>query len=114
MTSLTSRHLLPVLAEIPHLAVHPQDTHWQEAAACRQADPELFFPIGAAGKAAAEIQRAKTICASCPVHRRCLIYALATGQEFGIWGGRDENERRLLHRQWRQSRIAASTERSQP
>ena len=114
MTSLTSRNLLPVLAEIPHLAVHPQDTHWQEAAACRQADPELFFPIGAAGKAAAEIQRAKTICSRCPVHRPCLIYALATGQEFGIWGGRDENERRLLHQQWRQSRIAVGTERSQP
>ena len=81
------------------------------AAACGQADPELFFPIGSAGAGAAEIQRAKAICAGCPVRHPCLTYALATSQEFGIWGGRDENERRLLHRQWRESRIAAGTER---
>jgi hypothetical protein len=57
---------------------------------------------------------AKAVCARCPVQRPCLTYALATRQEFGIWGGRDEDERRLLHRQWRQSRIAASVEASQP
>jgi len=87
---------------------------WRHRAICRDEDPELFFPIGETGAAAAEIQRAKAVCARCPVRRPCLAYALATGQEFGIWGGRDENERRLLHRQWRQSRIAASSEPSQP
>jgi WhiB family redox-sensing transcriptional regulator len=80
---------------------------WRESAACQQADPELFFPIGSAGIAVAEIQRAKTICASCPVRQPCLKFALATHQEFGIWGGYDENERRLLDRQWRESRTAA-------
>ncbi|MFY9928870.1 MAG: WhiB family transcriptional regulator [Streptosporangiaceae bacterium] len=78
----------------------------------RQADPELFFPIGSAGIAAAQILRAKAICAGCPVRRPCLTYALATSQEFGIWGGRDEDERRLLRRRWRESRGAASTDRS--
>jgi WhiB family transcriptional regulator, redox-sensing transcriptional regulator len=105
--SVTSRNLLPVRTEISHLTLHRQDAEWQEAAVCRQADPELFFPIGSAGTGAAEIQRAKAIC---PVQRPCLTYALATSQEFGIWGGRDENERRLLHRQRRESRITASTE----
>jgi WhiB family redox-sensing transcriptional regulator len=114
VTSLTSRYLPPVLAGIPFPAVHRPDIEWQEAAACRQADPELFFPIGTAGAAAAEIQRAKAICARCPVRRPCLAYALATGQDFGIWGGHDENERRLLHRQWRESRIAASAGPAQP
>ena len=104
MTIVTSRNSLPFSAEISRLASHREDTEWQEAAACRQADPELFFPIGSAGTAAAEIQRAKAICASCPVRRPCLTYALATSQEFGIWGGRDETERRLLHWQWRESR----------
>jgi hypothetical protein len=65
-------------------------------------------------RSAAEIQRAKAVCARCPGQRPCLAYALATRQEFGIWGGRDENERRLLHRQWRESRIAASAGPSQP
>jgi hypothetical protein len=50
------------------------------------------------------IQQAKAVCASCPVWRPCLVYALTTRQEFGIWGGWDENERRLLHRQWRARR----------
>ncbi|HEY1919397.1 MAG TPA: WhiB family transcriptional regulator, partial [Streptosporangiaceae bacterium] len=62
------------------------------------------------GSAAAEIQRAKAICARCPVQLPCLTYALATSQEFGIWGGRDEAERRLLHWQWRESRLAARTD----
>ena len=115
MTSVTSPSLLPVQAtEISRLAPHRQDAGWREAAACCRADPELFFPIGSAGTGAAEIQRAKAICAGCPVRRPCLIYALATSQEFGIWGGRDEDERRLLHRQWRESRIAASTGRPPP
>ena len=73
---------------------------WRESAACRQAaDPELFFPIGSAGIAVTEIQRAKAICAGCPVQQPCLTFALATHQEFGIWGGYDETERRQLHRQ---------------
>jgi WhiB family transcriptional regulator, redox-sensing transcriptional regulator len=111
VTSDTSRHPLPVSAEISRLAAYRRDAEWREAAACRQSDPEIFFPIGSA---AAEIQRAKAICARCPVQRPCLTYALATSQEFGIWGGRDEAERRLLHWQWRESRLAASTEHPQP
>jgi len=44
------------------------------------------------------------------VRQPCLVYALTTGQEFGIWSGWDESERRLLHRRWRQTRIAADEE----
>ncbi len=112
MTGTTSGNLPPVRAGILHPAARRQDITWQEAASCRQADPELFFPIGSAGIAVAEILRAKAICAGCPVRRPCLTYALATSQEFGIWGGRDEDERRLLHRRWRESRGAASTDRT--
>lgn len=65
MTSLTSRCLPPILAEIPLPAVHRPDIDWQEAAICRQADPELFFPIGTTGAAVAEIQRAMAVCARC-------------------------------------------------
>jgi WhiB family transcriptional regulator, redox-sensing transcriptional regulator len=101
MIRVTSVNLPPVRAGILHLPPHRRDITWQQAARCRQADPELFFPIGSVGTAVAEIQRAKAICADCPVRRPCLAYALATSQEFGIWGGRDENERRVLHRQWR-------------
>jgi WhiB family redox-sensing transcriptional regulator len=77
---------------------------WRESAACRHVDTELFFPIGKAGTALAEIQRAKMVCAGCPVRQDCLTFALATRQEYGIWGGYDEDERRALHRQRRADR----------
>jgi len=91
-------------------AVRPQRLHqgpvvgsdrasWRESAACRFLDTELFFPIGKAGRAREEIQRAKEVCASCPVRQACLTFALDTHQAYGIWGGYDEDERRLLLRQ---------------
>jgi WhiB family redox-sensing transcriptional regulator len=73
-------------------------TSWRELAACRSYDPELFFPIGKAGLGRAEVQRAKAVCAGCPVRQACLDFALRTGQEFGVWGGYDEDERRVLRR----------------
>ena len=79
---------------------------WRESAACRHADTELFFPIGKTGLAMDEIQRAKAVCASCPVRKDCLAFALDTNQEYGIWGGYDEDERRPLRRQWRRARAA--------
>ncbi len=50
-------------------------------------DPELFFPIGKAGLAPAKVQRAKAVCAGCPVRQACLEFALETGQEFGVGEG---------------------------
>jgi WhiB family transcriptional regulator, redox-sensing transcriptional regulator len=70
---------------------------WQNSAACRNVDTELFFPIGRTGRAAAEARQAKAICARCPVRQPCLTYALATHQAYGIWGGYDEDERRVMH-----------------
>jgi WhiB family transcriptional regulator, redox-sensing transcriptional regulator len=73
-------------------------TSWRASAACRSCDPELFFPIGNAGPALVQVQRAKAVCARCPVRQRCLAFALDTQQEYGIWGGCDEDERRVLYR----------------
>jgi WhiB family redox-sensing transcriptional regulator len=72
---------------------------WRQSAACRSYDPGLFFPIGKAGRAVTEIQRAKAVCAACPVQTECLAFALETHQAYGIWGGCDEDERRALRRQ---------------
>jgi WhiB family transcriptional regulator, redox-sensing transcriptional regulator len=66
---------------------------WRSAAACRSADPDLFFPISESGPARQEAARAKAICASCLVRHECLTFALRTGQAHGIWGGMTENER---------------------
>ena len=36
---------------------------------------------------------ARSVCASCPVRARCLSAALLYGEEYGIWGGLDPEER---------------------
>ena len=70
--------------------------NWRDDAACRHSSPELFFPIGTTGLAVGEIEAAKAICAICPVQPACLQFAMATRQEFGIWGGTTEDERKQL------------------
>jgi WhiB family redox-sensing transcriptional regulator len=71
---------------------------WRSAAACRSADPELFFPISDSGPAQEQTAKAKAICATCQVRRECLAFALRTGQPYGIWAGTTEHERAAVRR----------------
>jgi WhiB family redox-sensing transcriptional regulator len=71
---------------------------WRSAATCQSANPELFFPISAFGKALEQVAEAKAICARCPVRRQCLTFALRTRQAHGIWGGLTEEERAFIRR----------------
>ena len=80
---------------------------WRDSAACRDADPELFFPDADTRSARAKVMTAKLMCRGCPVSATCLSWALDSGQEAGIWGGLTEDERRRLHRRGRGSRPAA-------
>jgi WhiB family redox-sensing transcriptional regulator len=77
-----------------------RDVDWS-AAACRDADPELFFPIGEGELARRAAEAAKAMCARCRVTEQCLEWAVATGMSEGIWGGHTERERRLLRRRAR-------------
>lgn len=65
---------------------------WRHDAACRAIPPETFFPLGEPGE-----DKAKAVCAGCPVRDRCLDWALAH-EDFGVWGGLAEDERRALKR----------------
>jgi WhiB family redox-sensing transcriptional regulator len=71
---------------------------WWSVAACKDAEPELFFPISATSASNPLVKRAKLICWSCPVRSKCLAYALDHRQEHGIWGGLTEEERRRIPR----------------
>jgi WhiB family redox-sensing transcriptional regulator len=74
---------------------------WRSAAACRNQDPELFFPIGSTDRALTQLQQAKAVCAGCPVQRPCLEWVLRCeplGQEAGVCAGLGEGERRSLKR----------------
>jgi WhiB family redox-sensing transcriptional regulator len=100
----TARALLSPAADAPGRG----EGDWRRRAACRGEDPELFFPVGSTGPAAlAQSTEAKKICARCPVRRACLVFAMATGQEYGIWGGLTESERSQLRRRVAGSQTAA-------
>lgn len=84
---------------------------WTAAAACRGSCPDALFVKGA------EQNRAKQLCAACPVRTECLAEALDNQIEWGVWGGMTERERRSLLRRrpnvtsWRMLLEAAQSER---
>lgn len=86
---------LPLILE----QYNEEDDSWRADAACRGADPELFYPerFGHGD----DVRAAKKICESCPVEMSCLAYAIDTSQAWGIWGGRTERERRRLRKMLR-------------
>lgn len=68
---------------------------WRGAAACagmgvkfRSAEDDFFFLLP--GR---KSKRAKQLCATCLVKKRCLEYALVNNLQ-GIWGGTTDDERR--------------------
>jgi WhiB family transcriptional regulator, redox-sensing transcriptional regulator len=84
---------------------------WHQQAACLSVDPELFFPNGTTGDHAQQATVAKRVCMACPVRVTCLEFALESRQDFGVWGGMTEEERRSLRRsrQRRARRLAAAS-----
>lgn len=74
---------------------------WQHRAACRGADTAWFFApsyFERREEKAAREAKAKQVCAGCPVADECLEYALRIREPHGVWGGRNELERRRLLR----------------
>ncbi len=82
----------------PKLLTDAAEGNWRKRAACRDVDPELFFPVGTSGPALLQVEQAKAVCARCPydVRAECLSQALRTGEQFGVWGGLSESERRAV------------------
>jgi WhiB family redox-sensing transcriptional regulator len=91
------------------IRTHDWDTDaWRGRSACRDSDPDVFFPIGTTGPALEQIETARRICTACLVAEECLEFALATNQEAGIWGGTTEEERRKLRKNWTSQQRAVS------
>jgi WhiB family transcriptional regulator, redox-sensing transcriptional regulator len=88
------------------LSAEPTDSDWRNVAACRDTDPDLFFPVGTTGPAIEQIDNAKAVCRTCEAQVPCLEFALTTNQDSGVWGGTSEEERRKLRRQWMARRRA--------
>ena len=62
---------------------------WQDKAACRNYDPELWFAKDR------RISKAQNICLSCPVARECLEQAMSLGNVEGVWGALTPEGRRM-------------------
>ncbi len=85
------------------LSVEPFDIEqddWREHAACRDTNPDLFFPVGTTGPAIEQIEQAKAVCNQCMSQAPCLEFALINNQDSGVWGGTSEEERRKLRKAW--------------
>lgn len=78
---------------------------WRTNAACRDTDPELFFPVGTTGPAVDQIASAKEVCVGCLARDDCLDFAIFTNQDSGVWGGTTEEERRAIRRRLRAAQI---------
>ncbi|MFN2594935.1 MAG: WhiB family transcriptional regulator [Actinomycetota bacterium] len=81
-----------------------QPVEWQANARCTDVsvDPEIFFPErGGSSKAA------RAVCKDCKVQGQCLDYALNNKEQFGIWGGTSERERRRLRKERTLRRLRA-------
>ena len=89
--ALSSAHLLTLTIE---------SDEWRRPAACRDTDPDLFFPVGTTGPAIEQIANAKAVCRQCDSQTACLEFAIATNQDSGIWGGTSEEERRQLRKKY--------------
>lgn len=73
----------PTVARPGNVGAHLRpaiDISWHEDAACRDHDPELFFPPEGRGPQPnirpALVQKAVNICHSCPVRRPCILQGL--------------------------------------
>jgi WhiB family redox-sensing transcriptional regulator len=96
---------LPPIAIPDTAAFSPGE--WHSRGLCIGEDPEVFFP--SRGNPGSE---AREICTACRVRHECLKYAI-DADEFGIWGGLDQTERRNLRRRQRRKDATAPSKTKQ-
>ena len=67
---------------------------WRDLALCAFTDPDISYPDKGESP-----RTAKKVCSTCEVRAECLQDALDHHEQFGVWGGLSERERRVLARQ---------------
>lgn len=71
-------------------------TSWQTSIFTDTKSNSYMLPLKA------EVRKAKEVCRGCVVREACLEYALANREDYGIWGGMSERERRRVLKRRRQ------------
>ncbi|AGM28155.1 hypothetical protein MABM_17400 [Mycobacteroides abscessus] len=94
---------MPEIAEfaeiLGRLELSTWELEWQDHAACRGMDTNLWYPERGASR---ECQLAKAICHDCPVKIQCREYAVSHQEQWGLWGELSLKDRR----RWNQERKA--------
>lgn len=85
------------------------ETEWMLWARCASEGGPTMFPDPSDHRGEAE---AKNECFACTVQDDCLLYALRHGEQLGIWGGKNPDERRAIRR--RDNRAARLVAAEQP
>jgi|APGre2960657404_1045060.scaffolds.fasta_scaffold56991_3 WhiB family redox-sensing transcriptional regulator len=81
-----------------------KDFSWQEQAACRGANTDMFFLEEDQTKInQKKLAAAREMCAECLVAEKCLDFALDNYIDFGIWAGTTPLQRKGLRREQRRS-----------
>jgi WhiB family redox-sensing transcriptional regulator len=67
--------------------------NWMQHARCKDVAVNMFYPTSGAPTG-----HLRKLCNTCPVRTECLTYALDNGEEYGVWGGTSERQRRRMLR----------------
>lgn len=78
---------------------------WMDDAACASKPTRWWYSNDLGDEA-----RAKMVCATCPVIQDCEAYAMARGEEHGIWGGKTPVERGVRRRLGRPPKVLVCVE----
>src|SRR4051812_30542419 len=77
------RHAFP-------LVVIPGGENWRDQSACVDRPADMFpDESDLPGN-----ERARAVCGPCPVTEECLLFAFASREPWGVWGGLTTDERR--------------------
>jgi WhiB family redox-sensing transcriptional regulator len=82
------RLLMETDTGLPDLQAILHRPTWQREAACRGADPQLFF-----SRDGSTLTKAKSICARCPVVEECEEFSKGHALLKGVWAGKSERAR---------------------
>jgi WhiB family transcriptional regulator, redox-sensing transcriptional regulator len=86
------------------MRVLPMSAAWQDRAACKGHQPDLWYPDGMQGQNDAyRYAAARVVCDTCPVKADCLAHAIANDERHGMWGGLTPTERKALAKGRRRS-----------
>ena len=70
---------------------------YMDKALCRPGvAPEGVTWFPERGDDGSAVRKAKAVCVRCPVRQRCLDYAIANNELFGVWAGTTPNKRREM------------------